>query len=66
MLIVMNAEIIPDWFVGSLGILVFIGLVTYCFVNLAGTERKRMFAAIYFVLAQIPFWALFEQAGSCA
>ena len=23
-----------------------------------------MFAAIYFVLAQIPFWALFEQAGS--
>jgi POT family proton-dependent oligopeptide transporter len=64
MLIVMNAEIIPDWFVGSLGILMFIGLVGYAFMKLEGSERKRMFAAIYFVLAQIPFWALFEQAGS--
>lgn len=64
MLIVMNAEIIPDWFVGSLGILMFIGLVGYAFMKLEGGERKRMFAAIYFVLAQIPFWALFEQAGS--
>lgn len=64
MLIVMNSEIIPDWFVGSLGIAMFIGLVAYAFVNLEGGERKRMFAAIYFVLAQIPFWALFEQAGS--
>ena len=64
MLIVMNAEIIPEWFVGSLGILMFIGLVAYAFINLSGRERNRMFAAIYFVLAQIPFWALFEQAGS--
>ena len=64
MLIVMNSEIIPDWFVGSLGIAMFVGLVGYAFVNLQGGERKRMFAAIYFVLAQIPFWALFEQAGS--
>lgn len=64
MLIVMNAEIIPDWFVGGLGILIFFMLVAYAFAKLAGTERKRMFAAIYFVLAQIPFWALFEQAGS--
>ena len=64
MAIVMNAEIIPDWFVGGLGIVIFIMLVGYAFAKLAGTERKRMFAAIYFVLAQIPFWALFEQAGS--
>lgn len=64
MLLVMNAEVIPDWFVGSLGIAVFIGLVGYAFIQLNGTERNRMFAAIYFVLAQIPFWALFEQAGS--
>lgn len=64
MAIVMNAEIIPDWFVGGLGIVIFIMLVGYAFTKLAGTERKRMFAAIYFVLAQIPFWALFEQAGS--
>lgn len=64
MLLVMNAEVIPEWFVGSLGIAVFIGLVGYAFIQLNGTERNRMFAAIYFVLAQIPFWALFEQAGS--
>ncbi|MCR9077926.1 MAG: peptide MFS transporter [Hyphomonadaceae bacterium] len=64
MLLVMNAEIIPEWFVGSLGIAVFVGLVVYAFIQLNGTERNRMFAAIYFVLAQIPFWALFEQAGS--
>ena len=64
MLLVMNAEVIPDWFVGSLGIAIFVGLVGYSFMQLQGTERKRMFAAIYFVLAQIPFWALFEQAGS--
>ena len=64
MLLVMNSELIPEWFVGSLGIAIFFGLVGYAFLKLSGTERKRMFAAIYFVLAQIPFWALFEQAGS--
>lgn len=64
MAMVMNAHIIPDWFVGMLGIAVFIGLCAYAMTKLAGDERSRMFAAIYFVLAQIPFWALFEQAGS--
>ena len=64
MLLVMNAELIPDWFVLSLGIGVFIFLVGYSFTKLHGEERSRMWAAIYFVLAQIPFWALFEQAGS--
>ncbi|MCA8900155.1 MAG: peptide MFS transporter [Hyphomonas sp.] len=64
MTIVMNAEIIPDGFVGGLGIFVFVGLVAYSFMTMKGSERNRMFAAIYFVLAQIPFWALFEQAGS--
>lgn len=64
MLLVMNAQLIPDWFVGSLGVAVFIFLVAYSFIKLQGEERSRMFAAIYFVLAQIPFWALFEQAGS--
>ena len=64
MLLVMNAELIPDWFVLSLGIGVFIFLIGYSFTKLHGEERSRMWAAIYFVLAQIPFWALFEQAGS--
>ncbi len=64
MLLVKNAQLIPDWFVGSLGVAIFLFLVSYAFAKLAGNERKRMFAAIYFVLAQMPFWALFEQAGS--
>lgn len=64
MLMVMNAHLIPDGLVGTLGILVFIGLCLYALLKLQGDERARMFAAIYFVIAQIPFWALFEQAGS--
>ena len=64
MLTVMNAELIRDEYVGILGVVVLIGLVGYATVKLKGVERSRMFAAIYFVLAQIPFWALFEQAGS--
>ncbi|MEO0320699.1 MAG: MFS transporter, partial [Pseudomonadota bacterium] len=35
MLLVMNAHVIPSWFVGSLGILVFLGLVTYALTKLA-------------------------------
>ncbi|MEO1242941.1 MAG: peptide MFS transporter [Pseudomonadota bacterium] len=64
MLVVMNSHLVPDWFVLSLGIGVFLFMVGYAVTKLAGVERSRMFAAIYFVLAQIPFWALFEQAGS--
>ena len=64
MLMVMNAHVIPDWFVGIFGVAVLIGLCAYSLIKLQGDERARMFAAIYFVLAQIPFWALFEQAGS--
>ncbi len=64
MFLVMNSHLLPDGFVLALGIAVFIFLVGYSFMKLAGIERTRMFAAIYFVIAQIPFWALFEQAGS--
>ncbi|MEM8986364.1 MAG: oligopeptide:H+ symporter [Pseudomonadota bacterium] len=64
MLLVMNAHVIPEWFVGSLGLAVFVFLIAYAFVKTQGEERDRMFAAIYIILGQIPFWALFEQAGS--
>ena len=64
MLLVMNAHVIEQAYVGVLGILIFVGLVGYSFLKLQGTERDRMLAGIYFILAQIPFWALFEQAGS--
>ena len=33
-------------------------------MKLQGKERSRMWAALYFAVAQIPFWSLFEQAGS--
>ncbi len=63
MFLVMNEELVGG-ILGPLGIVMFVGLVGYGFVALKGDERSRMFAAIYFILAQIPFWALFEQAGS--
>jgi POT family proton-dependent oligopeptide transporter len=64
MLIVMNAHLVAEAYVGILGIIIFVVLVGYAFVSCGGDERDRMFAGIYFILAQIPFWALFEQAGS--
>jgi len=64
MLIVMNAHLVSEAYVGILGIIIFVVLVGYAFVSCSGDERDRMFAGIYFILAQIPFWALFEQAGS--
>jgi len=63
MFFVMN----PDGFadvIGFFGIAMFVYLVYYAFTACEGKERDRMLAAIYFVLAQIPFWALFEQGGS--
>lgn len=64
MLLVMNAHLVDEGYVGLLGIIIFILLLGYAFVSCEGVERDRMLAGIYFILAQIPFWALFEQAGS--
>ena len=47
-----------------LGIGMFLFFLYYAFAKCQGKERSQMLAAVYFVLAQIPFWALFEQAGS--
>ena len=63
MVLVMNAELMGG-ILAPLGILMFIWLVSFAVMKLEGDERSRMLAAIYFVMAQIPFWALFEQAGS--
>ena len=63
-LLVMNAHLVDESYVGLLGIIIFILLLGYAFVSCKGVERDRMLAGIYFILAQIPFWALFEQAGS--
>lgn len=64
MLLVMKSHVIPDWFVGALGIVIVVAFIGYAVFKLDGDERPRMLAALYFILAQIPFWALFEQAGS--
>ena len=64
MFMVMNAHLIEEAYVGILGIIVFVAMIAYAFVGCEKVERNRMLAAIYFILAQIPFWALFEQAGS--
>ena len=63
MLLVMNEEIVGG-ILGPIGIIMLVGMVSYSLTKLHGDERSRMLAAIYFILAQIPFWALFEQAGS--
>lgn len=63
MLLVMNEELVGG-ILGPIGIAMFVGFLIYSFSALKGDERSRMLAALYFVLAQIPFWALFEQAGS--
>jgi POT family proton-dependent oligopeptide transporter len=64
MFLVSHSDLVNDSYVGLLGIIVFIILVGYAVTQCQGDERDRMLAGIYFVLAQIPFWALFEQAGS--
>jgi len=48
----------------AVGVLFFLGFIAYSFAKLQGRERTRMWAALYFAVAQIPFWSLFEQAGS--
>jgi len=63
MLLVMNAEL-AGGILGPLGVFMMLGMIGYTVLQLKGDERSRMLAAIYFILAQIPFWALFEQAGS--
>lgn len=63
MFLVMNEELVAG-ILGPLGVLMFVLLVGYAITSLKSIERSRMLAAIYFILAQIPFWALFEQAGS--
>lgn len=49
---------------GPLGLAMLAFMVGFAFLRTKGQERGRILAAIYFILAQIPFWALFEQAGS--
>ena len=46
------------------GVTMFLFMIGYSFVKLEGRARTRMWAAAYFAVAQIPFWSLFEQAGS--
>jgi POT family proton-dependent oligopeptide transporter len=49
---------------GPIGVIMVALMVGYAVFFTKGQERGQMLAATYFILAQIPFWALFEQAGS--
>ncbi|MDJ0920656.1 MAG: peptide MFS transporter [Henriciella sp.] len=62
-LLIMNADYAAP-FLGIVGVVMLIALIVYANVRLDTVERPRLFAALYFSLAQIPFWSLFEQAGS--
>lgn len=48
----------------GVGVAMFLFFIGYSFLRLEGVARSRMWAALYFAVAQIPFWSLFEQAGS--
>jgi proton-dependent oligopeptide transporter, POT family len=63
MMLVRNAEVVGP-LSAIIGVLMFVFLIGYSFVRLKGDDRTRMWAATYFAIAQIPFWSLFEQAGS--
>jgi len=63
MLLLKHAEVIGP-IAAAVGVLVFIGFIIMSFTQLEGKARTRMWAALYFAVAQIPFWSLFEQAGS--
>lgn len=63
MLLLLQAHVIGT-LSAFIGVIFFIGFIAYSFVKLKGRERTRMWAALYFAVAQIPFWSLFEQAGS--
>ena len=49
---------------GPIGLLMLTLMIGFAVFRTKGQERGQMLAATYFILAQIPFWALFEQAGS--
>jgi len=63
MIMLNNAAVIGP-IAAFIGIAFFIGFIIYSVIALKGRERTRMWAALYFAVAQIPFWSLFEQAGS--
>ncbi|PWE17872.1 MFS transporter [Marinicauda salina] len=64
--VAMTAVALPQYvggILGPLGAIMLIVLLGYAVFFCKGEERGQMVAATYFIVAQIPFWALFEQAG---
>ncbi|MBX2847408.1 MAG: peptide MFS transporter, partial [Acidiferrobacterales bacterium] len=63
-LLLVRNEGLVGHLLAPIGIALFLFFIYYAFARCEGDERSRLLAALYFTLAQIPFWALFEQAGS--
>ena len=63
LILVMNEGIV-GYILLPIGLCMFAFFLYFANFRCEGDEKSRMLAACYFVLAQIPFWALFEQAGS--
>ena len=62
-LLLRSAEIVGT-LAAIVGVVIFLSLIGYSILRMKGRARTRMWAAVYFAVAQIPFWSLFEQAGS--
>lgn len=64
--VAMTAVMNPQYMggiLGPLGLAMLAFMIGYAVIYCKGEERGQMIAATYFIVAQIPFWALFEQAG---
>lgn len=61
--LIMNARLVGG-VLGPVAAIMLAYLLWFAIFRTAREERDRMLVAIYFILAQAPFWALFEQAGS--
>ena len=61
LLLVTNTDY-TDYFMYTIGPLTLIYLL-YEILKLSGTERKKMIAALVFIIFSVFFWAFFEQSG---
>ncbi|MBK5921709.1 MFS transporter [Rhodothalassium salexigens] len=62
-LLLQSQDVVGNLLIAA-GAVVFGGILAYSLIKCTPIERDRMLVATFLILCQIPFWALFEQAGS--